>query len=562
MAQQAFRRHDDQGPLVLHLGLFAQYVKILCGSSQVYHLHVILGAELQKTFQPARGVLRPLSLITVGKGHHQGAFLSPFRLARCDILIHRNLGTVDKIAKLGFPDYQGIQLRRTVAELEAETGKLAEQTVVGIELGLILAEMTQWDILLVGFGAVQLGVTVREGTSFGILTGYPNGNLVFKQRSKGKRFRQSPVDFVLVFFHNFCTLGQLLQQLRVGIKVLRHRVYLHSDILELLHRIGSVGKLWPVLLPDLLPIQQIFSDLQGRSVFGIFESLLKQLVEFLVELLGLIFAQLPFAHQLLAVDLPHGGMVLNLLVQSGLGECGFVTLVVPVLAVANQVDHHILSEFLAIFECQFHGMNGLLRAVAVDVKDGCKNHLGQVGSILGGTAIFRKGGKPDLVVDDDMYGSAGLVGVKLRHIQRFSHHTLAREGRIPVYQDGDDIFLWMLLVVMVLQRPGGALHYGVDRFEVARVGQQLQLDGIAILGLVFSLGAEMIFHITRSLDTVGIKVALKIGKNLAVRFIQQIHQEIQPTPVGHTQEDFFHAGVSRLLQHEIHHRDHGIGPFQ
>ncbi len=74
------------------------------------------------------------------------------------------------------------------------------------------------------------------------------------------------------------------------------------------------------------------------------EHLLHLVGERLGDRLGLAAGQVAGHHELLGVELADADPVLDLLVHERLGERGLVALVVPVPAVADHVDHHVLAE--------------------------------------------------------------------------------------------------------------------------------------------------------------------------------------------------------------------------
>src|SRR5476649_2218413 len=59
MAQQRFRRHDDQRPAFAQRRLPAQHVEELRRRRRLADLDVLLGAQLQVAFQPGRRVFGP-----------------------------------------------------------------------------------------------------------------------------------------------------------------------------------------------------------------------------------------------------------------------------------------------------------------------------------------------------------------------------------------------------------------------------------------------------------------------------------------------------------------------
>jgi len=51
----------------------------------------------------------------------------------------------------------------------------------------------------------------------------------------------------------------------------------------------------------------------------------------------------------------------------------------------------------------------------------------------------RASGETDQVVDDDVNRAADGVGLQIREIHRFRKNALARESRVAVHHDGDDL---------------------------------------------------------------------------------------------------------------------------
>jgi hypothetical protein len=64
---------------------------------------------------------------------HQRRLQSPFRARRCDELIEDDLGAVDEVAVLRFPEHQMRRLLNVVPEFEADGAVLAERGVVNLE---------------------------------------------------------------------------------------------------------------------------------------------------------------------------------------------------------------------------------------------------------------------------------------------------------------------------------------------------------------------------------------------------------------------------------------------
>jgi hypothetical protein len=63
----------------------------------------IFVTKLKIALDATRRVFRALTVVTVGKTHHQACTLDPLDLSRCDELVDYALGVVRKISELRFP---------------------------------------------------------------------------------------------------------------------------------------------------------------------------------------------------------------------------------------------------------------------------------------------------------------------------------------------------------------------------------------------------------------------------------------------------------------------------
>ena len=180
-------------------------------------------------------------------------------------------------------------------------------------------------------------------------------------------------------------------------------------------------------------------------------------------------------------------------VHQRLGEGRFVALVVAEAAVAPHVDDDVAAEGLAEFDRQLAAEGDRLGIVAVDVEDRCLDCFRHVRAIGRGATELRAGGEADLVVDDEMDRAAGAVAGQAGEAEAFGDHALPRERRVAVDQDRQH-GLAMLVLAQRLDRARLAEHHRVDRFEVRGVGEQRQVDLVAV-ELAVRRGAEVVLHI-------------------------------------------------------------------
>ena len=127
VAQQTFRRHHHQGLTQRSYRLAPQKMEYLRRRGGHAHLHVVLGAQLQETFQTGGGMLRALAFVAVRQQQGEAAQTPPLGFARGHELIDHHLGTVGEVAELRFPDDQRLRRRGGVTVLKAEHRLLGEQ---------------------------------------------------------------------------------------------------------------------------------------------------------------------------------------------------------------------------------------------------------------------------------------------------------------------------------------------------------------------------------------------------------------------------------------------------
>ena len=95
-------------------------------------------------------------------------------------------------------------------------------------------------------------------------------------------------------------------------------------------------------------------------------------------------------------------MFLDDRVHDRLGEHGLIYLVVSVLAVAHQVDDHVLMPGGAPLGGNVSHQHHGLRVVRVHVEDRGVDHPTHVGAVGGGAGVAGVSGETDLIVGNNM----------------------------------------------------------------------------------------------------------------------------------------------------------------
>ena len=262
---------------------------------------------------------------------------------------------------------------------------------------------------------------------------------------------------------------------------------------------------------------------------------------------------------LVDVERQDGGVLADHRVHLRLRHLGRVHLVVPVLAVAHDVQDERLVERLAVLRRQLRRPRHGVAVVAVDVQDGAAERLGDVGGVRGGAGAVGVGGEADLVVDDDVDGAAGGVRGQVVQVQRLVHHALPGEGGVAVHHDAHGPRA-ALVVGVVLLGARLALHHGVDGLEVRGVGDQRQVHLLAVVRLAVHRRAEVVLDVARSgLVAAG---AEELGEDLLVRLAHDVGQKVEAATVGHAEHHVLDAEVRGAVNEGLQRGDGGLATLE
>ncbi|OIQ77335.1 hypothetical protein GALL_409700 [mine drainage metagenome] len=170
--------------------------------------------------------------------------------------------------------------------------------------------------------------------------------------------------------------------------------------------------------------------------------------------------------QLVSVEFARTRVGGDFFVHQRLRQRRGILLVVAELAKANNVKHHILVELHAVVQCPLHGQHHGLGVIAVDVHHRRFNTFDNIGAIQRGAGVTRvRGGKANLVIDDDMHRASGGVAAGLGQSQRFLIDPLAGKSRITVHQHGQHLAT-QRVAATIHTRSHRALHHRIDNFQV------------------------------------------------------------------------------------------------
>ena len=275
-----------------------------------------------------------------------------------------------------------------------------------------------------------------------------------------------------------------------------------------------------------------------------------------------------FLDQLGRELLAHGRLLRDPLRHERLRVRGLVLLVVAVPAVADEIDHDVLAEAVAVGERQPDRGDCRLGVVGVHVDDRDVESLRQVARVARRAPLLGIGRESDLVVGDHVQRAAGRVAGEILQVERLGDDPLARERGVAVDEDRERD------ARVVDARPGAAvgllgarppLDDRVDRLEVARIGGERDGD-LAGLRRPRALGAMVVLDVSASPlriggDRLARPLALELAQDLLVGDADRVGEDVQPAAVRHPDDDLVRAGVGGEVDRLVEHRDEDVEPL-
>ena len=179
--------------------------------------------------------------------------------------------------------------------------------------------------------------------------------------------------------------------------------------------------------------------------------------------------------------------------------------------------------------------------------------LGQIRRKTGSVQLGRGGGKANQVVHDHMDASAHVKSFEPGIVERLRQNSLPGEGRIAVHHNRQH-FAFAVFPYMGLLSAGAAQGHGINRFQVAGVGDQVHADGLSIPSAILPGSSLVILHITAAQNAAGINIFKSRQDIFRGNAYRQRHQG--QAPAMRTAD---HAGIGAQVrsgfQHCIEQRD-------
>src|SRR6267142_5917522 len=140
MPQQTFWRHDHERFAPGADCLTPQAMEILSRRCRINDLHIVFGAEMQKSFETRAGMFGTLAFEAMRQQQNETAEAFPFVFGAGDELIDDRLGRIPEIAKLSFPENQPVRIVEAEAVFETQDSGFRKQAVEDLNRSRIRIE--------------------------------------------------------------------------------------------------------------------------------------------------------------------------------------------------------------------------------------------------------------------------------------------------------------------------------------------------------------------------------------------------------------------------------------
>src|SRR5687768_8758483 len=117
-------------------------------------------------------------------------------------------------------------------------------------------------------------------------------------------------------------------------------------------------------------------------------------------------------------------MFIDLAIHYRLRKTRFISFVMTITAIADQVDHKILMEFMSVGERGARGLGTGLWIICINVNYGNFKSFRQIAGVQTAARFMLGGCKPQLVVSDDMQTAARYISGNTGEVNCFRDDTL------------------------------------------------------------------------------------------------------------------------------------------
>ncbi len=264
--------------------------------------------------------------------------------------------------------------------------------------------------------------------------------------------------------------------------------------------------------------------------------------------------------ELAGVSLVGGRMIFDLRVEQRLRDCRVVDLAVAVAAEADDVDDDVAAELVAEVHRDAGKADDGFGILGIHVEDRDLVTPGEVGGVARAVLVARIGGETDQVVGDDVNGATDRISRKFGEIQRLGPDALSGKPGIAVDDNGNDLRLAVIAETHLLGA-GAADGDRVHSFEVARIRDQVDVEGAAIGRAVFSRCTDVVLHVAAAEHAARVHV-FKAREDVGRRGADNLGHDRQTPAMAHGEHGHYGAVVKGGLHGLVERGDERGHAFQ
>src|ERR1700686_525046 len=178
-------------------------------------------------------------------------------------------------------------------------------------------------------------------------------------------------------------------------------------------------------------------------------------------------------------------MFFDRFVHERLRHGGIVDFAMPVTPVADEIDDHVCTKFVAVLGGDSRYANYGIHVFAIHMENWNRLPPRQLRREARGMLFAAVGGESDQVVDDDVNRSAYRKTAQVGIGHGLRGHALAGESSVPVHENRQILFL-SAYTGAVLFGASASHRNRIDGFEVARVRGQVNMNLLSASRDVFA----------------------------------------------------------------------------
>src|SRR5438477_7398010 len=152
-----------------------------------------------------------------------------------------------------------------------------------------------------------------------------------------------------------------------------------------------------------------------------------------------------------------------------------------------------------------------------------------------------------------MHGSADGVPRNVRKIQSLSEYALSSECAVTMHQQWQEL-LDATLACAILLGASSADGHRVNRFQMTRIRNQMNMEFSAAARCLFAAPAQVIFHVTAAQYAAGVHI-FKTSENFFRRALGDVRHHVQASAMAHAHDQFNCAVLSRAIENFINQRN-------